>query len=234
MLACRSSPRAFACRSCTAISKATRLRSRPRSVSARRPRRTAPCTCSRPTTPACSTVRWKRAGSRWCACRSSTPTCSTTSGGGASRPSISDARRWATENRARERAAVNPRKGGGDSIDEKEGDQEKEEEVVRPVHGGGWWPPTSYQSGGGDAPSRLCLCLNDLGDLARLETPGADAQAPGRSGDVYPHRDEVREPPSLRELVRVADRMTDRGALPADIAALRHARSLESIGVVGD
>src|SRR5207245_1901383 len=83
----------------------------------------------------------------------------------------------------------------------------------------------------GVAPSRLCVCLNDLGDLARLETPGADAHAPGRSGELRPHRDEVGKPPSLRQLVRVADRMTHRGTLPADVAPLRHARSSESIRV---
>src|SRR2546425_4170686 len=66
-----------------------------------------------------------------------------------------------------------------------------------------------------------------LGALARLETPGADAHAPGLAGDLRPYRDEVRKPPALRELVRVADRMTHRGALPADIAPLRHERSSE-------
>src|SRR3989442_4745395 len=90
------------------------------------------------------------------------------------------------------------------------------------------------QTGGGVAPSGLCVCLDDLDDLARLETPGADAHAPGRSGDLRPHRDEVGKPPSLRQLVRVADRMTDRGALPADVAPLRHARSSEGIRVSGD
>src|SRR2546430_13597110 len=104
---------------------------------------------------------------------------------------------------------------------------------MRP-HVGEQSPPPAHDPGGRQPTTGLCLCLNDLGDLARLETPGADAHAPGLAGDLRPYRDEVRKPPALRELVRVADRMTHRGALPADIAPLRHERSSEWMAVSGD
>src|SRR5438445_266641 len=119
--------------------RATRRRSPPRSGSARQPKGTAPCTSSRPTTPASSTPCWRRAGSRWCVCHSSTPTFCATSGGGVSRPSTSVARRWATDGAG----AVNPRTRGGETRDEEEGDEEKEEEVS--VAGLRWGVAASHQ-----------------------------------------------------------------------------------------
>ena len=113
---------------------------------------------------------------------------------------------------------------GGETLDEEKG--QEEEEVGTLFHGGGWRPPTSYHSGGGNAPSRLCL--NDFRDLARLEAAGAYAHASSPAGDHRAHRDQIGKPAPLRELVRVADRMTDRGTLPADIAPLGHERSLDS------
>src|SRR3970282_2163001 len=83
--------------------------------------------------------------------------------------------------------------------------------------------PPSDHSGGGLAPSRLCL--NDFRDLARLEEAGAHAHAPGSPGDQRAHRDQVGQPAAPRQLVRVADRVADRRMLPADIAPLGHDHS---------
>src|SRR4029453_7032300 len=68
-------------------------------------------------------------------------------------------------------------------------------------------------------PSRCCLCLNDLGALARRETAGAHADARDRIAVERPHRHEVRQPATLGQLVYVADRMTDGGALRAHIGS---------------
>ncbi len=83
------------------------------------------------------------------------------------------------------------------------------------------------QSGGGSAPSRVCL--NDLCDLSCLEAAGANPNTLDSTSDHRPHRNEVREPAPLRQFVGVTDRMAHRRALAAYIAPLRHDDSLETV-----
>src|SRR5438132_14015209 len=61
-----------------------------------------------------------------------------------------------------------------------------------------------------------------LGDLARLHAARADPKPLGDAPDDGPDRDEVRQPPALGDVVRVADSAADGGVLPADGAALGH------------
>src|SRR5262249_60461304 len=116
---------------------------------------------------------------------------------------------------------------------EEEGGQE-EEEVGTPccaTVGGGGLPPHKPHAGGGPP---LPLCLNDLRDLSGLQAASADADTLSFAVDHRPHPDQVRQPAPLRQLVSVADRVTDGGALPADIAPLRHGYSfveMESPGM---
>src|SRR5439155_4357083 len=83
----------------------------------RPPRPMAHSTSWRRTTSGSSTARSRRADSKSCPCRSSTPTSCITSGAGPSRPSIYAVKPWATE-RSTE---------GGDAIGEEEGHEEEEE-----------------------------------------------------------------------------------------------------------
>ena len=69
--------------------------------------------------------------------------------------------------------------------------------------------------------------LDDLGDLAGLEAPRANAQALDCPTDHGPQGGEVGQPPSIRYIVGVADLMADGRPFPADIAPLSHADSLE-------
>src|SRR5207247_5475636 len=118
---------------------------------------------------------------------------------------------------------------GGDELngEEEEGGQEEEEVRTLVVTGGGWRPSTSHHAGGGNAPSRLCL--NDLRDLARLETAGTNAHALRTAFHQCPHRDKVGQPAASGELVGVTDRVADGGTFPAHITPLSHDHSLSRI-----
>src|SRR5262245_49973633 len=82
-------------------------------------------------------------------------------------------------------------------------------------------------AGDGGPMAPRFLLLDDLGHLAGLQAAGADAQ-PLRAAAAHdsPHRHEVGHPAAGGDVVGMADPMAEGGTLPADIAALRHARSL--------
>lgn len=109
---------------------------------------------------------------------------------------------------------------------EEEGREEEEEVVadVAPVGGGGL--PPHHHSGGGQPPPGVLL--DDLGDLTRLHAARADAHPLNTPVSERTHRDQVRQPPALRVLVRVADGTSDGGTFPAHIATLSHDHSSEA------
>ena len=122
---------------------------------------------------------------------------------------------------------------GGETLDEEEGYQEEGEEEVTSLHAG-WGVAASHlhASGRGQPPSRVCL--NDLCDLSGLQTARTDTRALRLAGDHDPHRHEIRHPAPPRELVGVADRVTDRRTLRTDIASLSHECSLNVEDPQGD
>src|SRR4029453_15538901 len=109
---------------------------------------------------------------------------------------------------------------------EEEGCQEEEEVSSRSAER--WGVAASHrdsylhpESGGRRAPR--FLALDDLRHLAGLPAPGAHAQALGAAAaDGAAHRHQIGHPAPGGDVVGVADAVTIGGALPADVAALRH------------
>src|SRR5438094_5628966 len=251
MPARRWSRRGFACRRSTVTSRVIRRRSRRRSGSGPLKAR-ATSTCCLRTTRESSTSFSNRAASRWDRFRSSTRISSTTSGAAGSRRSISGVRRWGTDrppaeggDRTREeegqedeeeRAQVGcacdrslPDREGGDAPNGQEGKEGEEEEVgVTRDIGGGWRPPTGHsfiRRVPGTFGSRCAWHpqrSGALGDLAGLHAARAHPDPLRRTRRDRSNRDEIREPPTLRHVVGVADSVADRGAFPADVATLGH------------
>src|SRR6266571_3124112 len=99
--------------------------------------------------------------------------------------------------------------------------------------GGGGLPPCNWSGGGTTCPLPLCLCLNDLRDLAGLQAARTHPNTLSLAADPGAHGHEVREPAPPRELVRVTDRVPDGGPFPADLAPLSHSRLLRRRNALG-
>src|SRR3989304_3563550 len=80
--------------------------------------------------------------------------------------------------------------------------------------------------GGGRVGGRGCF-LDDLGDLARLQAAGADAEPLGGPAHHGPYRDQVGQPAPFAHVVGMADPVAEGRTFPAEITALRHRGSLE-------
>src|SRR5204863_5127127 len=104
-----------------------------------------------------------------------------------------------------EEPAGHSHSGGGETLTWRRRRQPRRRRSSVASHGGGGWrPPTAYNhTREGSHP--LPLCLNDLRDLSGLQAAGAHADTLSLAAHHGPHRHQIRQPASLRQLVGVAD-----------------------------
>src|SRR4029078_12805748 len=77
---------------------------------------------------------------------------------------------------------------------------------------------------GRDSLSHGLSMLGGLGDLARAQAAGADADPAGATVDHRPHRLQVRLEPARAHVVGVAHGTTDDRSLVTNLAALGHCK----------